>query len=237
MVLQLVQTTHCGNDEYYIQSMDNGQYLNGNSMYFDFQDYQSAATLFRFKKYQRPLEGWRRRLGVSSHVLYKKQYRRNSIRAAGEVIATKDGEFGREIMVQYKGFSWTHWCNGIYNILPKVERVSGEDWIPIESDLISIENLGVVKRYNVQKGYGFIACDDGSGDLFVHFSEIKWREFQILREGERVAFDVVIQEDGRRKAINVMMSEGYGMGEYRRDLDRVYSRLASGKLQLSLLEF
>ena len=91
-------------------------------------------------------------------------------------------------MVQYKGFSWTHWCNGIYNILPKVERVSGEDWIPIESDLISIQNLGVVKRYNVQKGYGFIACDDGSGDLFVHFSEIKWRECQILREGERVTF-------------------------------------------------
>ena len=135
--------------------------------------------------------------------------------------------------------------------MPEVERVRGEKWIPIVSDLISVQNLpgvqheilgeelfdamieakwprgteyklhGVVKRYDAQKGYGFIACDDGSGDLFVHFSEIKWREFQILREGERVAFDVVIQQDGRRKAINVIITGDCGMREYRKIIDRL----------------
>merc|ERR1719384_1809606 len=62
---------------------------------------------------------------------------------------------------------------------------------------------GVVKRFNAQKGFGFITCDDGSGDVFVHFSEVKAQGFKTLGEGEKVEFNVVIQDDGRRKATNV----------------------------------
>merc|ERR1719361_1050074 len=67
---------------------------------------------------------------------------------------------------------------------------------------------GIVKRFNAQKGFGFITCDDGSGDVFVHFSEVKAQGFKTLGEGEKVEFKVVIQDDGRRKATNVTRSDG-----------------------------
>merc|ERR1719334_406999 len=67
---------------------------------------------------------------------------------------------------------------------------------------------GTVKRFNAQKGFGFITCDDGSGDVFVHFSEVKAQGFKTLGEGEKVEFRVVIQEDGRRKATNVTGPDG-----------------------------
>ena len=51
-------------------------------------------------------------------------------------------------------------------------------------------NYGVVKWFNAEKGYGFIANDDGSGDVFVHFSSIVSDGFRTLEEGQKVAFDV-----------------------------------------------
>merc|ERR1719474_1434606 len=73
---------------------------------------------------------------------------------------------------------------------------------------------GTVKRFNAQKGFGFITCDDGSGDVFVHFSEVKAQGFKTLGEGEKVEFNVVIQDDGRRKATNVTGPDGaYVIGD------------------------
>lgn len=65
---------------------------------------------------------------------------------------------------------------------------------------------GKVKKFNTSKGFGFITCDDGSGDIFVHYSEIKGQGHKILNENECVQFEIVIQDDGRRKAINVVRS-------------------------------
>ena len=48
---------------------------------------------------------------------------------------------------------------------------------------------GTVKWFNEAKGYGFIANDDGSGDLFAHFSNIVGEGFKSLREGEAVEFE------------------------------------------------
>merc|ERR1719461_2333952 len=45
--------------------------------------------------------------------------------------------------------------------------------------------------------------DDGSGDVFVHQTEIYSEGFRSLAEGEKLEFDVVVQDDGRRKAVNV----------------------------------
>ena len=61
---------------------------------------------------------------------------------------------------------------------------------------------GVCKRFNGNKGFGFITCDDGSGDVFVHFSEINAQGFKKLNVGDTVEFKVV-KEGGRRKAVNV----------------------------------
>jgi cold shock CspA family protein len=48
---------------------------------------------------------------------------------------------------------------------------------------------GTVKWFNSEKGYGFIAPDDGSADLFAHFSAITGGGFKDLREDQRVEFD------------------------------------------------
>ena len=49
---------------------------------------------------------------------------------------------------------------------------------------------GTVKWFNDAKGYGFIARDDGSKDVFVHHTAIVADGFRTLGEGERVEFEV-----------------------------------------------
>ncbi len=48
---------------------------------------------------------------------------------------------------------------------------------------------GTVKWFNSEKGYGFIAPDDGSADLFAHFSAIQGNGFKELQEAQKVEFD------------------------------------------------
>ena len=49
---------------------------------------------------------------------------------------------------------------------------------------------GTVKWFNAEKGYGFIAPEDGSADLFVHYSYIEGKGFKSLEENQRVEFEV-----------------------------------------------
>ncbi len=49
---------------------------------------------------------------------------------------------------------------------------------------------GTVKWFNGEKGYGFISPDDGTSDIFVHYSEIGGEGFRSLDEGQRVEFTV-----------------------------------------------
>ncbi len=48
---------------------------------------------------------------------------------------------------------------------------------------------GVVKWFNAEKGYGFIARED-AGDVFVHYSAIQMDGYRTLDEGQRVEFDI-----------------------------------------------
>jgi len=49
---------------------------------------------------------------------------------------------------------------------------------------------GTVKWFNSEKGYGFIAQDNGQADVFVHYSEISGAGFRNLEEGQRVEFEI-----------------------------------------------
>jgi CspA family cold shock protein len=55
---------------------------------------------------------------------------------------------------------------------------------------------GVVKWFNRSKGYGFIKPDDGSNDVFVHFSAIVAEGVKDLKEGEKVEFEIITNQKG-----------------------------------------
>lgn len=63
--------------------------------------------------------------------------------------------------------------------------------------------LGTVKWFNSEKGFGFISAENGSKDVFVHFSAIQGTDYRSLDEGQRVEFSV---EQGPKgpSAVNVV---------------------------------
>lgn len=49
---------------------------------------------------------------------------------------------------------------------------------------------GTVKWFNAEKGFGFIAPEDGSADVFVHYTEIQGTGFRTLEENQKVEFEI-----------------------------------------------
>ena len=64
---------------------------------------------------------------------------------------------------------------------------------------------GTVKWFNAEKGYGFIAGDEGGDDVFVHFSAIQAEGYRKLTEGQNVSYEVEPDPKNPEKlrAINV----------------------------------
>ena len=67
-------------------------------------------------------------------------------------------------------------------------------------------NHGTVKWFNNEKGFGFISNDDGSGDVFVHFSAIVAEGYKKLLEGQKVTFETEPDPRGAKgvRATNVV---------------------------------
>ena len=59
--------------------------------------------------------------------------------------------------------------------------------------------VGKVKWFSAEKGYGFIAREDGD-DVFVHFSAIQSDGYKTLDEGQNVSFDIIEGERGPQAA-------------------------------------
>jgi CspA family cold shock protein len=56
--------------------------------------------------------------------------------------------------------------------------------------------LGKVKWFNETKGFGFITPDEGGEELFAHYSAIQTQGFKVLKENQRVSYDVVQGQKG-----------------------------------------
>jgi CspA family cold shock protein len=66
-----------------------------------------------------------------------------------------------------------------------------------------MSTTGTVKFFNASKGYGFIAPQDGSKDVFVHISAVERAGMGTLAENQQVSFDVERGTNGKFSAINL----------------------------------
>jgi CspA family cold shock protein len=63
---------------------------------------------------------------------------------------------------------------------------------------------GTVKWFNAQKGFGFIAPDDGGNDAFVHISAVERAGIANLQEGQKVSFELLAdRKSGKTAAENL----------------------------------
>ncbi len=63
-------------------------------------------------------------------------------------------------------------------------------------------STGTVKWFNMQKGYGFIAPENGGADVFVHITAVEKAGFRTLNENEKIAYDL-LSEKGKTSVENL----------------------------------
>lgn len=69
---------------------------------------------------------------------------------------------------------------------------------------------GTVKFFNENKGYGFIAPDEGGADAFVHISSLERSGMRTLRENQRVSYDLEQDRRGKMAAVNIRAADAAG---------------------------
>lgn len=63
--------------------------------------------------------------------------------------------------------------------------------------------IGIVKFFNTDKGYGFIAPEDGGNDSFVHISAVERAGMVTLRKDQRLSYEVETDQRGKQSAVNL----------------------------------
>lgn len=65
---------------------------------------------------------------------------------------------------------------------------------------------GTVKWFNATKGFGFIAPEGGSTDVFLHISAVERAGLSAINDGQAVTFDIERGRDGRQSATNLQLA-------------------------------
>ncbi|SMG53964.1 Cold shock protein, CspA family [Paracoccus sp. J56] len=65
---------------------------------------------------------------------------------------------------------------------------------------------GTVKWFNSNKGFGFIAPEAGSKDVFIHISALERAGIHHLNDGQAIAYDIERDRNGRESATNLVLS-------------------------------
>ncbi len=66
--------------------------------------------------------------------------------------------------------------------------------------------VGTVKFFNSEKGYGFIAPEDGSPDNFVHISAVERAGMTTLHKEQRVSYELETDRRGKTSAVNLQQA-------------------------------
>ena len=88
-------------------------------------------------------------------------------------------------------------------LVPARRRRQRSSGTMVESDVEDGRERGVVKWFNVKKGFGFITWDEGE-DVFVHFRSIRGQGHRSLTEGQRVKFSVVRGDKGPQAEVSAI---------------------------------
>ena len=65
--------------------------------------------------------------------------------------------------------------------------------------------LGIVRFYDRTRGFGFIAPEDGGGDVFVHVSAVERAGLQDLSSGARISYSTIADRQGRHAAAELRL--------------------------------
>ena len=63
--------------------------------------------------------------------------------------------------------------------------------------------IGIVKFFNSDKGYGFIAPEDGGNDSFVHISAVERAGMATLQKDQRLSYELETDRRGKQSAVNL----------------------------------
>ena len=74
---------------------------------------------------------------------------------------------------------------------------------PLQSRRNANMPIGTVKFFNEQKGYGFIAPEDGGNDAFVHISAVERAGMHTLQKDQRVSYELEQDRRGKMSAVNI----------------------------------
>ena len=70
-----------------------------------------------------------------------------------------------------------------------------------------MSTIGTVKFFNADKGYGFIAPDNGGNDAFVHISAVERAGMVTLQQNQRVGYELEQDRRGKTSAINLQPAD------------------------------